>query len=132
MNVTKYRKWYLHNNLDHLYPHNTFLPMSCVVENWNTYRSEPGYNHNHPLVLAGNAYWISNNELCIGFTMRKNPEIFRPIFSHKRQRILNKVNKNILKPSKFWNKIKSRYFLSLSKIKKLPIDCVKNIVMFIY
>ena len=47
---------------------------------------------NHPLVLSGNAFWQTHNELCIGYILVTNNDVFRPIFSHARQRILDQMN----------------------------------------
>ena len=79
-------------------------------------------------------YQITDYEMCIGYKLTENPEIFRPIFSYERQIFLDKVNLNIINPYKFWNKIKLKYFILLLKVhsKKIPIDCIKKIIMCIY
>jgi len=130
MDVIKYRKLYLCEN----WRNNDFVMVKHTIDNIDKYsKNSFPFINNHPRVLSGNAFWINDGELCIGYTMRGCDEIFRPIFSHKRQRILNKVNKNIINPIKFWNNIKSQYFMSLSKIRILPIDCINYIVEeFIY
>jgi hypothetical protein len=139
MNVTKYRKWYLEEN----WKNNEFI---MIEEKVDVPRCFPcpfsiNFQISHPRVLSGEAYWITHNKLCVGYELRKNPEIYRPIFSHKRQRLLDRLHKfneineedkgnTIDNPKKFWNIIKSKYFNSLSQIKKLPIDCINHIVMF--
>jgi hypothetical protein len=104
------------------------------------------YGINHPLVLSKKAFWINKDELCIGYTLDTNPDIYRPIFSHSRQRILDRVHneeidedgnkeQNIRKPYKFWNKVKRRrimVFTNLYKKRSLPIECIKYIIMFIF
>ena len=35
-------------------------------------------------------------------------------------------------PKKFWNKVKSKYFIILFKVKKLPIVCIEKIINMIY
>ena len=129
MDITKYRKWYLEHNwgtnrfiMVKMRPHISHSEMRSEcheLSNWN-----------HPMVNSGEAFWITDSELCIGYKLEENTDIFRPIFSYKRQEILDKLNNNIYNPIKFWNKIKSTYFYSLCYITKLPIECVKNIVMF--
>lgn len=100
------------------------------------------YGRIHPLVLSKKAFWINKDELCIGYKLDTNPEIYRPIFSHSRQRILDKVhneeidddgnkNQNIRNPYKFWNKIKTKYFNTLYKKRELPTVCISRIIMFI-
>lgn len=124
MNVTKYRKWYLEEN----WKNNEFLMLEENVSTDDGYNSID-YQRQQSMVLSGEAFWITDNRICFGYKSRKNPEIFRPIFSHSRQRLLDNVNNNIRNSKLFWNKIKSRYFMELYKIKKLPVDCVNNIVM---
>tara|TARA_B100000795_G_scaffold269766_3_gene260293 strand:- start:1382 stop:1723 length:342 start_codon:yes stop_codon:yes gene_type:complete len=113
MDVIKYRKWYLSEN----WGENRFRMIKYDVE-----FKEIRIRNNH------------DRKLCIGYELDNNPNIYRPIFSHKRQRLLDKVNLNIINPYKFWNKIKLKYFMSLVKMysKKIPIECVEYIVMFIY
>ena len=125
MNVIKFRKFLLQNN----WGGNIFMKEIVKAEYWN-YQGENQMHHRS--VFSGKAFWINNKELCTGYVMRKNPEIFRPIFSHKRQVLLNKVNLNIINPTKFWNKLKSKYFVTLSKKKEVPLECVKYIISFIY
>ena len=140
MDIIKYRKFYLSEN----WGENRFTMLEFLVELTQIqFRQNNGitnlgflYNSqtNHPKVLSGEGYWVTHNKLCIGYELDKNPEIYRPIFSHKRQRLLDKVNLNVVKPTLFWNKIKSKYFMSLAKVhsKKIPIECINNIVMFVH
>ncbi len=136
MDVIKYRKWYLQEN----WGENRFRMIKYGVEfkeiriRRNNKIMTIDFQRNHPKVLSGEGYWITHEKLCIGYKMISNPEIYRPIFSHKRQRLLDKVNLNVINPYKFWYKIKLKYFISLAKMysKKIPIDCVKHIVIFIY
>ena len=155
MDAIKYRKWYLSEN----WGENRFTMLEFLVEltqlqfRQNNRIMTVDFQRNHPMVLSGKAYWITHNKLCIGYKMTSNPEIFRPIFSHKRQKLIDRLNKfeaiysddgklvnkddignTIDNPYTFWNKIKSKYFMSLAKIhsKKIPIECIKNIVMFTY
>jgi len=127
MDVIKYRKLFLEQN----WAANKFVMIK--------YRVGYGYNRiltnkfgiNHPLVLCGKAYWLNKDELCTGYKLVSNPEIYRPIFSHKRQRLLDEIIKDIINPYKFWNKVRTQYFSSLYKIKNLPVVCIENIIMLI-
>lgn len=122
MDVIKYRKLYL-------------------SENWGENRFQifnTAYGRIHPLVLSGKAYWINKDELCIGYKLDTNSEIYRPIFSNKRQGLLDKINELMVKP-KFWNKIRTKYFNYLYKMKVvlnekesiiLPVLCIENIIKF--
>ena len=127
MDVIKYRKLYLSEN----WRENRFIEIIKYV-GLEQQHIRQHYQRNHPLVLSGNAYWITHDQLCIGYELSENPEVFRPIFSHKRQRLMDILIPSIKNPVKFWKNLKSRYFLSIAKIKKLPIVCIDNIVMYIY
>ena len=90
---------------------------------------------NHPLVNKRIAFWTGGQELCIGWILKHNPNIYRPIFSHKREKLINKVNKDIIlrtNVDKIWKKAKSRFFNQLCLIKKLPTVVVMQIVEFTY
>ena len=137
MDVSKYRKWYLSENWGlndfTMVTYRTHIGrmrndgFTRVHHLWESLR---GNVWNHPMVNSGNPFWINDSELCIGYELRENSNIFRPIFSHKRQQFLDKENLDIISPKKFWNKVKSKYFHALYYIKKLPIDCVNQIMMF--
>ena len=133
MDIQKYRKWYLEENwgLNRfiMIKYTTHIRQLCPQDTW---KHRVCNRWNHPLVNAGKAFWINSRELCIGYELSENSEIFRPIFSHKRQRFLDKVNLDIKKSKKFWDKVKSKYFKQLCKIKKVPIECSKHIVNFMY
>lgn len=111
-----------------------------LAENWGLNRFNMvrhnavrrAYGTNHPLVLSGQAFWHTDNELCLGYELETNPDIFRPIFSHKRQRLLDGVHSQIVNPTQFWNRVKRRYYFAISRITKLPLECVICIVNYIY
>jgi hypothetical protein len=132
MDVLKYRKWYLSQN----WGENRF---SMIIKCVETHRREHVYTidlqRNHPLVLSGNAYWITHNQLCIGYELDGNSDVFRPIFSHKRQRLLDLLMPSIGESVKFCNKgqsrLRTKYFNYLYKIKILPVSCIENIIMLI-
>lgn len=129
MDRSKYRKWYLSEN----WGENKFYMIKKINPKSRTEiaRENPlGLYHGNGYRNPEKAFWINDYELCIGYALRENLQIFRPIFSYKRQQILDKVNKAVYNNRKFWNKVKSKYFYSLCNIKKLPIECVKHIVLF--
>jgi hypothetical protein len=88
---------------------------------------------NHPLVLSGNAFWQSHNELCIGYVLVTNNDVFRPLFSHARQRILDQLN--FVFPryiNHFWKKYRTRSWDLLFKKKNLPIEIINIIINLAY
>ena len=83
---------------------------------------------NHPLVNSGNAYWINSNTLCLGYTLKTNNAIFRPIFRHKCQDLINNFQENIKKTVLKREETTARY--EFVRIKKLPIDIVDKIIEY--
>ena len=51
----------------------------------------------HPLVEKKMAYWNNNNTLLLGYKLKDNDQIFRPIFSGEREEQLSKVRLAIKK-----------------------------------
>ena len=134
MNVILYRKLYLSRN----WGSNCFSQLKHTVveverlQKWYPDRRTLFDNiQNHPFVNSGRAFWINDNELCMGYQLRTNPQVFRPIFSVKRQRILNVVHADIIHPSTFWRTVRMRYWQNLCLLKQLPLECVDCIVRFI-
>lgn len=39
-------------------------------------------NVNHPLVKTGHAFWISYDKLCIGYRLKGNFDIYKPIINN--------------------------------------------------
>jgi hypothetical protein len=74
---------------------------------------------------------FSRAGMCVGYEMTSNPEIFRPIFCPARQCLLEQVHLDII-GQKFWKKVKSRYYVCLSKIRRMPLECIAYVVNFIY
>lgn len=141
MDVLKYR----HYCLEHNWGTNRFRMIIHNVDEdvANDRVFETPYGRIHPLVLSKKAFWINKDELCLGYTLDLNPEVFRPIFSHSRQMILDRVHdeeidedgnkeQNIRNPFKFYSKIKRMYFNTLYKKRKLPTVCIRYIIMFLF
>ena len=134
MNLSKYRDIYLQGftmkRLITEKPKNKYYWMSDNLG--NSVKCDP---ENHPWVNKGIAFWTGGQELCIGWILNNNLSIYRPIFSHKRNNLINKINKDIILQTnvgKIWKKAKSRFFYQLCKIKKIPTVLVMHIVEFTY
>jgi len=140
MNSTIYRKVVLVEN----WADNQFTMIKKKV---NVPRCLPcpysiNFQRMHPMVLTEEAFWVSHNELCIGYHYTINPDIFRPVFSYKRQGLLDKVHYNkkedkpgeendysIIKPNLRY--ARKKYLFGFVRKKELPMDCVKIILSFI-
>ena len=86
--------------------------------------------YNHPLVHSCEAYWSNNTTLCLGYRLRNNPDIFRSVFNHKRQRNINEFQNNIKRVVEKRNEI--RAFIELFKIKRFPRVLVEKIIKLAY
>ena len=137
MNGTKYLKYCLSEN----WGNNDFIQ---IKEKVNIPQCLPcsysiNFQISHPKVLSGEAYWITHNELCIGYHSAANHNIFRPIFSYKRQKKLDivhygreeegNIDYSISNPNLKY--ARKKYFVGLDNARKLPIDCVDIILSFI-
>lgn len=133
MNITLYRKLYLSEN----WGSNRFTQIKQKVVAFKKSKvcknnRVKGVDYNHPSVLSGHAYWVNDREICVGYRLLSNPSVFRPIFSHRRQRLLDQVNVEILRPTNFWRAVRIRYWTTICNVKQLPLECVDCIVRFIY
>ena len=88
---------------------------------------------NHPLVNSGDAYWLNERTLCIGYKLRSNNAIYRPIFSLIRQESIDKFQKNISKMVlKRERSMSKNAYIVLLKVKELPMEIVDKIVKIAY
>ena len=128
MDIEKYRKWYLLFNWGNsAFKSVKYKPVYKKCNDKLIYRK-----YIHPKIRNESAYWINMYELCIGYVLKNNNNIFRPVFSYKRQKILDKINADIKKPNIFWDKIKSRYFNIMAHKKELPLYIIEYIVGYMY
>ena len=85
----------------------------------------------HPLVHRGDAYWIYDNTLLTGYTLLNDKTIWRPIFSFKREKMLNMVRcaiKKYVGTNGFIRKIRQNIVKkNLLGIKYLSYDLIKLI-----
>ena len=138
MNVILYRKWYLSAHSTGGFDRFTKITHkvdALACREHSSIACSTGVTrdrNNHPSVLSGHAYWVNDRELCVGYRLLSNPTVFRPIFSHRRQRLLDEVNAEILRPTNFWRAVRMRYWTTICNIKQLPLDCVDCIARFIY
>lgn len=134
MNSIKYRKWYLTENWGDnqftIIKEKVNIPPRCSNCPYSI-----NFQISHPKVLSGEAFWISHNELCVGYHSSTNHDIFRPIFSYKRQRFIDKLNSSIDNPNLEYARKKylfglDKYFVGLDNKNQLPMDCIEIILSF--
>jgi hypothetical protein len=127
MNIHLYRKYLLNWPLNYWDWDNLVVSEEMIPINWRTDWRQCSINH--PLVNSGNAYWTNRTTLCKGYKLAINNNIFRPIFSHKRQITIDKFLPNI--KLVVHKREKNRKYLELIKIKILPTVIVKLIIKYL-
>ena len=99
MDLIKYRKYVVDNIL--------WEKMKLDVSDWiDEYLSPMSVSCknrfekiNHPLVNSGDAYWIDNKTLCLGYMLKSDSKTVMPIFNHNKQLTL----KNLQTELKIYN-----------------------------
>lgn len=88
----------------------------------------------HPIVENGEGFWINDSEIVIGYRLRKNPSITRPIYNYRRELMFRKVKLYINRYMKFCIAIVRQKMIKkeLIKIKFLPIVIIQNILRYSY
>jgi hypothetical protein len=129
MDVSKYRKILLGMPV-----HTDYLGILVTVVRKNLNYREWHEHGQHADVLSGKGFWMNFCTLCMGYEMNFDRTIFRPIFSHRRQRLLDQVHLNVIKPDNFWKKVKSKYYKKLIIVmpKSMPIECIVHIIPYIW
>jgi len=72
-------------------------------------------NFHHPLVNAGEAYWLNKTQLCTGYTIGN---VFRTVFNYKREKFSFEVREDIVKYAKILAS-KARHALYKKELMKL-------------
>lgn len=137
MNISKYRQYvvnfpYVSN---HILPENSWDQVRKYVKNWQRFNPAVfGYTNSrhavHPEVNSGKAYWTNYTTLCLGYKLRSNPTIFRPIFRNDHQQKINQFQCNIKRIVK--KRHEKRAFIELLKIKKFPRVLIDKIIKLAY
>ena len=86
---------------------------------------------NHPLVNAGEAYWLNKTQLCTGYTIGN---VFRPVFNYKREKFAFEIREYITKFAKIHatHARSHLYKQELMKLhnKKIPVEIIEHISNF--
>ena len=136
MDIQTYRQYVVNTGID---------TGACANRNWTSVKKwAPSWERrnrdscmqrnllipNHALVNSGEAYWTNSATLCLGYNMLGNGNIFRPIFSHRRQRMIDEFQPNIARVVK--KRAEKMAYMAVAKIKKLPIVLVDEIISLAY
>lgn len=129
MNSTTYRKFYINGNEFRMIKEIIKVPR-CLPCPYSA-----KFQRIEPRVLSDDAYWVSHNELCTGYHLYKNPNIFRPIFSYERQKILDKLHSSISNPNFSYAAKKYLYELSnlnnnINTLPLLPRSCILIVIEY--
>ena len=91
-----------------------------------------GLGNNHPLVNRNFAYWVDENTLCIGYTLKNNPTVFRPVYKPKRFKYMRKILPNIpIVVKKREQYLKHHAHKEIFKLTKIPEDVINIIMDFV-
>ena len=140
MNINNYSRLLLKHNSCPIYgTNNPWKQVLFQVVDPEKYRWIHAYHQqlrfrsfepsNHPLVNKGIGYWKNNTTLCIGYILKEKPNIYRPIFCHKREKQIYNFLPNIHIAVK--NREKYLIFVEIMKIKKFPRVIINEIIKFI-
>ena len=131
MDITKYRQHVVNSSYvgDIHFKNDQWEKVFMFVPLHLRLRYDGIHAYNHPLVNSGEAYWSNNTTLCLGYRLLNNPDVFRPIFSHKRQHNIDNFQRNIFSAAEMvvWRR---GTFIELFKIKTLPEDIIKFILKY--
>ena len=58
------------------------------LEPKSVYCKDRFQNINHPLVIEGKAFWYDTNTICIGYKLKNNHSIIKPIFNQNIQNLI--------------------------------------------
>jgi hypothetical protein len=82
----------------------------------------------HPLVEQGTAYWVYKNTLLTGYTLN---DMWRPVFSSKREKIFAKVRYDIKRfVAGFMRKLRQNMIRRVLLGSYLPVDIIRFIGTF--
>jgi hypothetical protein len=106
------------------------------IKEVGSYYNSTFHKNNHPLIRKGLAFW-DNNQLVIGYNLKNNPDIFRPLWCKKREKEYHKVRIEINMYSKFSaadsrEKMVYNILLNHKNIKKIPEVILRKISKLTY
>jgi hypothetical protein len=131
MDITKYRQHVVNSSYvgDIHFKNDLWEQVFLFVPLHLRLRYDGIHAYNHPLVNSGEAYWSNNTTLCLGYRLLNNPDVFRSIFSHKRQHNIDHFQKDIFSAAEMvvWRR---STFVELFKIKILPEEIIKFILKY--
>ena len=79
---------------------------------------------------GGYTTWQKRRKICIGYRLKNNPSIFRPIFNQKLQLNINLFQKNIKQVVD--KRMEKHVYIELFKIKQFPKVIVDKIFKMVY
>jgi len=107
-----------------------------VIKNVESLYNSTFNKNNHPLIREGLAFW-DNNQLVIGYNLKNNPDIFRPLWCKKREKEFLNVRIEINMYGKFSaadsrEKMVYNILLDIENIKKIPELILRKISKLTY
>lgn len=86
----------------------------------------------HPLVGHGKGYWETDEFIVTGYSLKDIPDIYRPVFQHRRQKRLEKVHATITyHAAVFIARLRQNMAKRALLGSPLPIDVISLIGSFV-
>ena len=106
------------------------------IKEVSSYYNSTFRKNNHPLVRKGLAFW-DNNHLVIGYKLKTNYDIFRPLWCKRREKEFCKVRVEIKKYSKIYSavcreKMVLNILTRIENMKKIPDEILRKISNLTY
>ena len=138
--------WHFDDNYEY------WNPVLLKVDDIDTYSKDIRdrfYTHekNHPLVDNCIAYWKTCDTLCLGYSLKSNPDVFRPIFAPKKKYCFKQGHNTIMYSRRecLWKvlyfiptivrerekSMKIKANMTLLQHKTLPVDMINLIIDFL-
>lgn len=90
------------------------------------------WERNNPLVLHGRGFWQTAEHIVIGYVLRKQPCVFRPIFQVQRNRRLQKLHRTLTThQGPFVRRLRHNLARHAMLGVHLPVDIIIFIVTFL-
>lgn len=94
-------------------------------------------SRNHPMVEKGIAFWLNEKTLVTGYTLKNNPNIYRPIFQVNKEQLNFELRIHIKYYAKFIvaqkrQAIYRNIIINAPNFKKLPIELIDEIALLTY
>lgn len=117
MNLIQYRKYFIN------------------INNWEYIKIKIKYNTSVHLIYtkyikSGLGFWLNNNTITLGYKLKTNNSIIRPIYNSYRNKKIMRINDAI--PKIVLKREKLLLYIEFIKKKTIPIEIINHIFNIAY